>query len=261
MRKRILWVNTLGSSEYDSPIADLLGQVKDPETEVEVVSLALPEPLAHVEYRSYEALTHGDIVRLAADGGHRGLDAMVIGCFFDPALKEAREVSGDMVVVGPCLAAVQLAATLADSFSIIVTRNKCARKTIERVQDYGASGHLASIRSLNIGVDSLRADPDLTMRRIKEEAHRAVDEDQAEVVVLGCTVEFGFHEEVQKETGVPVIDAVCAPFKLAEHLAGLKRRFGWVPSRVGSCEPPPAHEIERFGLFKTSPPVRNRIEV
>ena len=258
MRKRILWVNTLGMSGYDQPIADLLKKVKEPETEVEVVSLALREPLAHVEYRAYEALTYGDIVRLAADGGHRGLDAMVIGCFYDPALKEAREVSGNMVVVGPCLAAVQLAMTLANSFSIIATRRKCARQTIERVREYGAGDYLASVRSLGIGVDSLQSDPDLTMRRIKEEAHRAVGDDHAELIVLGCTVEFGFHEEVQNEIGVPVIDAICAPFKLAEHLAGLKQSFGWVPSRVSSCEPPPAHEIERFGLFNTTPPVGNR---
>jgi Asp/Glu/hydantoin racemase len=261
MGKRVLWVNTVGWSEYDEPIAAILGKIKEPDTEVEVVSLAMPEPLTHVEYRSYEALTFPDIVRLAADAGRRGLDAMVIGCFYDHALKEAREVSGDMVVVGPCLAGVQLAVTLADTFSIIATRRKCATQMAERVRSYGAGDRLASMRTLDIGVVQLQAEPARTMQRIKEEAKRAVDEDGAEAVILGCTVEFGFHEEAQAEIGVPVIDAVCNPFKLAEHFAGLKQRFGWVPSRVHGCEAPPEHEIERFGLFREPPKVGNRIVV
>lgn len=261
MGKRILWVNTVGWAEYDEPIAAILAAIKEPGTEVEVVSLAMPEPLTHIEYRSYEALTFPDIVRLAADGGQRGLDAMVIGCFYDHALKEAREVSGDMVVVAPCLAGVQLAVTLADTFSIIATRKKCANQMAERVRTYGAGDRLASMRTLGIGVEGLQSDPKRTMQRLKEEARLAVDQDGAEAVILGCTVEFGFHEEVQAEVGVPVIDAVANPFKLAEHLAGLKQRFGWVPSRVHGCEAPPAHEVDRFGLFQQPPKVGNRIVV
>jgi len=261
MTKRILWVNTVGWDAYDRPIADVIARIKDPGTEVEVVSLKMPEGLTHVEYRSYEALTFADIVRLAADGGSRGLDAMVIGCFYDHALKEAREVSGDMVVVAPCLAGVQLATTLADTFSIIATRKKCATQMAERVRYYGAGDRLASMRTLGIGVEQLQSDPAFAMARIKQEAKHAVDEDGAEAIILGCTVEFGFQEEVQAELGVPVIDAVCNPFKLAEHLAGLKQRFGWTPSRMHGCEAPPSHEVERFGLFKDAPVVGNRIVV
>ncbi|MCX5495864.1 aspartate/glutamate racemase family protein [Kaistia dalseonensis] len=261
MKKRILWVNTVGWDAYDQPIGDVLAAIKDPETEVEVVSLALEGQLTHVEYRAYEALTYADIVRIAYDGGRRGVDAMVIGCFYDPALKEAREVSGDMVVVAPCLAAVQLATTLANRFSVVVTRRKCIDQMVDRIREYGAHDRLASMVSLNIGVESLQQDPETTKAGIIAAGRRAIEQDGAEAIVLGCTCEFGFHEEAQKVLGVPVIDAVSAPFKLAEHLAGLKLQFGWSPSRVGSCEPPPAGEIERFGLFRSAPVLGNRLIV
>lgn len=261
MKKRILWVNTVGWDAYDQPIGDVLAAIKHPDTEVEVVSLALEGPVTHVEYRAYEALTYADIVRLAYDGGQRGVDAMVIGCFYDPALKEAREVSGDMVVVAPCLAAVQLATTLANRFSVLVTRKKCADQMVERIREYGAFDRLASMVSLDIGVESLQESPDTTKARIIAAGRRAIDEDGAEAIALGCTCEFGFHEEAQQILGVPVIDAVSAPFKLAEHLAGLKQQFGWSPSRVGSCEPPPADEIRRFGLFAQAPKIGNRLIV
>lgn len=259
--KRILWVNTVGWDAYDGPIAEVLASIKSPDTEVEVVSLALPGLVTHVEYRAYEALTFAEIVNLAYDGGKRGLDAMVIGCFYDPALKEAREVSGDMVVVAPCLAAVQLATTLANRFSVIVTRKKCIDQMTRTIHEYVGGSYLASMRSLDIGVESLQSDPGTTKERIIAAGRRAIEEDGAEAIVLGCTCEFGFHEEAQRVLGVPVIDAVSAPFKLAEHLAGLKQQFHWTPSRVGSCEPPPAAEIERFGLFKAAPAIGNRIVV
>lgn len=261
MKKRILWVNTVGWDAYDQPIAEVLSTIKAADTEVEVVSLALEGPITHVEYRAYEALTYADIVRLAHDGGRRGVDAMVIGCFYDPALKEAREVSGDMVVVGPCLAGVQLATTLANRFSVIVTRRKCVDQMTDRIREYGAIDRLASMVSLDIGVESLQADPGTTKSGIIAAGRRAIEEDGAEAILLGCTCEFGFHEEAQRMLGVPVIDAVSAPFKLAEHLAGLKQQFGWSPSRIGSCEPPPAQEIERFGLFAAAPRTGNRLVV
>ena len=56
-------------------------------------------------------------------------------------------------------------------------------------------------------------------------------------------------------------DPVIAAFKMAESLAKLKKQFGWTPSRVWSCEPPPEEEIERFGLFKGKPPIGNSLKV
>jgi allantoin racemase len=261
MTTRIRWINPLGVTGFDQPIADTIAAVKEPDTEVEVVSLALPEPIAHVEYRAYEALTYGEIVRLAYEGGRSGYDAMVIGCFYDPALKEAREVSGEMVVVAPCMAAVQVALTLANRFSVIIGRRKWEEQMTECVRANGAGHNLASMRSIDMGVEQLQADHKETERRIIEAARLAVREDHAEAVILGCTGEYGFHDVVQREVGVPVIDAVCAPFKLAEHMANLKRRMGWRPSRVHSCESPPMHEIERFGLFRQRPAIANTIVI
>lgn len=258
MSKQILWINPVGVDGYDAPIAEILNSIKEAGTSVEVVSLTLPGPINHIEYRAYEVMAFPDIVRLAHEAGQRGVDAVVIGCFYDTALAAAREVSGAAIVTAPCIAAVQTVEALADRFSVLVTRKKCIGHMVENVRAYGAEHKLASMRSLDIGVAQLQADPKITERRIEEEARRAIDEDGAEAIVLGCTVEFGFAEEVQKRLGVPVIDAISAPFKLAEHLAGLKQRFSWVPSRIGNGEPPPEPEAARFGVFG-SPSIGNRL--
>lgn len=92
-------------------------------------------------------------------------------------------------------------------------------------------------------------------------ADEAINRDFAEGIVLGCTLEFGFYRKLQEQLGVPVIDSVYASFKTAEHLAGMKTRFNWKPSRKWSCAPPPEESIKEFGLFQGEPPIGNRITI
>ena len=255
----VRWLNPIGHATFDAPISQLLHAIKLPSTRVEVVSLALSPSPTHLEYRAYEALTYEPIVRIARDSAENNIDALVLGCFYDPALEDAREISGQTVVIGPCQASLQVAANLANRFSIIIGRNKWREQMLARVRAYGAEDRLASMRSLGMGVDEFQRDHALTRKKIIEQARRAVEEDGAEAIILGCTIEFGFFEHVQTLIGVPVIDPVVAAFKMAEAAAGMKRRFGWSPSRVGSCEPPSKAEIAAFSLFQEPAPIGNRI--
>ena len=256
----LCWLNPIGSPAFDEPIAQLLRSIKLPSTQVEVVSFDMQPSPSHLEYRCYEAMIYERSVRVARDCAQRGLDGLVLGCFYDPALEDAREISGEMIVVGPCQASLQVVANLANRFSIIVGRNKWMEQMGSRVKACGAGDRLASMRSLNMGVDEFQRDHALTRSRIIEQARRAVEEDGAEAIILGCTIEFGFFEQVQAEIGVPVIDPVVAAFKVAEAAAGMKCRFGWSPSRVGSCEPPPEAEIKAFGLFQGPAPIGNCVK-
>lgn len=255
----VRWLNPIGHPTYDAPIAQLLHAIKQPSTQVDVVSLDLKHSPTHLEYRAYEALTYGPIVRIARASAQQQIDALVVGCFYDPALEDAREISGNTLILAPCQASLQVAANLANRFSIIVGRTKWMEQMHARVQVYGAQKRLASMRSLGMGVDEFQRDHALTRQKIIQQARLAVEEDGAEAIVLGCTLEFGFFEQVQAEIGVPVIDPVIAAFKMAEALAGMKRRFGWNPSQVGSCEPPSEAEIQAFGLFQEPAPIGHRI--
>src|SRR3546814_11959512 len=91
-------------------------------------------------------------------------------------LEDAREISGRTVVVAPCQASVQIAANLANRFSIIIGQEKWAVQMRERVEAYGYSHTLASMRSIVIGVPDLQKDCDLTTARILEAGRRAIDE-------------------------------------------------------------------------------------
>jgi allantoin racemase len=90
-------------------------------------------------------------------------------------------------------------------------------------------------------------DVEETKRRLIRAAKNAVDKG-AEVLILGCTVLFGFYKDLEKEVGVPVVDPIIASLKYAEFLVELKRRMGWTWSRIGMYEKPPREEIEKWRL-------------
>jgi allantoin racemase len=245
MRQRVLWINPLGTDVFDEPIRDELERVKLADTEVEVRSLGRGPH--HLEYSCYEAAAVPDILALLAQAEGEGFDAAVIGCFYDTALRPAREITSRMAVAAPCESALHIASTLGDSFSIVVGRRKWVPEMRDNVRRYGFGDRLASFKVIDLGVHDFQANPAETRRRILAASREAIESDGAEVVVLGCTAEFGFFEELQDELGVPVIDATVAPFKYAE-LLGELARLGWRTSEVGGYAPPPPAEAEAFGL-------------
>jgi allantoin racemase len=244
---RILWINPVGTAAFDADTARLLEQACGAGTEVEVVSLP-PDRPKHLEYHAYEALVVADIVRLTYQAASQ-YQAIVIGCFYDIGLREAREVSQQAIVTAPCQSATAIASNLGNTFSVLVGRRKWIPKMRENIRLYCHGHRLASMRAVELGVHDFQADHQRTCERLLSEGRHAVEEDGAEVIILGCTAEYGFYEQMQQELGVPVIDAVLAPFKYAEFLAGLGERFGWYPSRMWGSQPPPADEVDAWGLF------------
>lgn len=244
---RILWINPIGTDTFDADTTRILNEAKHAGTQVDLVSLPTDRP-RHLEYHAYEGLVVGDIVRLAFQCGN-DYDAMVIGCFYDVGLREAREASGRAIVTAPCQSATAIASNLGNTFSVLVGRRKWIPKMSENVRQYGHGHRLVSMRPVDLGVHDFQADHDRTCERLMTEGRKAIEEDGAEVLILGCTAEYGFHEKMQSALGVPVIDAVLAPFKYAEFLAELASRLGWYPSRVWGSEAPPRQELDAWQLF------------
>ncbi|GAH50417.1 unnamed protein product, partial [marine sediment metagenome] len=104
---KILWIDPVGTDLFDQPIKEFLETAKGPETKLDVVSLARG-PM-HLEYHYYEALILTDTLHAVRKAELDGYDAAVIGCFYDPGLREAREISERLVVTAPAEAAMHIA--------------------------------------------------------------------------------------------------------------------------------------------------------
>ena len=259
---KLMYLNPVGTPDYDGVFADMARNVKLPGTEVHVTSLKPTDgAFTHIEYRSYEAVVSTGIVRAARAAAAEGFDALAIGCFYDTALHDAREVSGDMIVTAPCSASLEIAASLANRFGIIVGRRKWVNRMNATVRDNGMAERLSGFYAVELGVNDFQTDHDVTERRLTAAGKKAIDEDYAEALILGCTLEIGFHGRLAQALGVPVIDPSIAALKRAEYAAELKRKCGWKPSRRWSCEPPPEDEIAAFGIIGDSDVFGNRVVV
>lgn len=268
-RIKVMYLNPVGTSEYDQVFADMADRFKYQNTEVHVASLnpkSVPPMMNNLEYRAYEALIVADTVKAARQAARRDFDAMAIGCFYDPALLDAREISGNMLVVGPCRASIMAALNVANSFSIIIGRSKWEDQMRQTVREYGFREQLASFETAELRVEEFHRNPQETRRQLQLAATRAVEEHKAESIILGCTLEVGFYAELQDflrrrfAASVPVIDCSIAALKAAEN-AALQKQLGWTNSRVWGMEPPPEAELNRFGLFQADYEFGNVIEV
>ncbi|WP_159587250.1 aspartate/glutamate racemase family protein [Chelativorans xinjiangense] len=251
-----------GSAAHDDVFAAMARDHKLPGTEVHVTSL--PEAngrFGHIEFRSYEAMVTRGIIRAARQAAKEDFDAFAIGCFYDTALHDAREISGDMIVTAPCVASCEIAASLSNRFGIIVGRRKWVHQMAATVREHGHEHRLAGFYHVELGVTEFQADHAETERRLLEAGRKAVEEDFAEALILGCTMEVGFYRDVEARLGVPVIDPSIATLKRAEYAAVLKRQCGWKPSRKWSCEAPPEDEIAHIGGFDEGEIFGNRIVV
>lgn len=245
MTTRILWLNPVMTHAYDEPIGEALRAEALPDTRIDVASLhgSGPDNLESNAFEMVVARPSLGAIRWAEEAGY---DAAVIGCFYDPFLRAAREVTTRMAVTAPAESCLHLANTLGERVAIIVGRAKWIPEMHENAVKYGFAERLAPFRQLNMSVNQFQADPAFTEARILEEAHRAVSEDGADVVVLGCTIEFGFYRKVQQEVGVPVVDALVGPLRYAELLADLQSRHGWGHSKARGYESPSDADVANW---------------
>ncbi|MCX5975199.1 MAG: aspartate/glutamate racemase family protein [Coprothermobacterota bacterium] len=243
---KLLWINPFGNDGSDQSIYAYLAPQLASDTVLRVT--ALPRGPEHVEYHYYESLILLDLLHTIKRAENDGFDAAVIGCFYDPGLREAREITERMVVTAPAEASMHIAGTLGHTFSIIVGRNKWIPQMHENVVKYGFRDRLASFKSVDLGVYDFMKDLNETNRRLTAAAREAVEQDRAEVIILGCTAQLGFFRELQELLGVPVIDVAVASLKYAEFLADLQKRLHWGHSKKYGYESPPIAEIESWKL-------------
>jgi len=209
-------------------------------TQVSVVSLDWGT--ASIECYRDEALAVPDILTKALQAEKEGVDAVIIDCMDDPGLRAARELVS-IPVVGPAEASMHLAAMLAHRFSVLTTLERDISMVEDQVARYGLSTRLASVRALNIPVLALDDDGEVTLQVVIEASEQAVREDDAHIIIPGCTGLAGLAPRVQTglaERGceVPVLDPPSVAMKLAESLVDL----GQAHSKR-TYPKPPAKEI------------------
>ncbi len=211
----------------------LLKKYAAPGTETGIQDV--PEGPASIESMYEEYLSIPATVRAAIALEQDGWDAIILGCYGDPGLDALRELIS-IPVVGPGEATALMAASLGHRFSIITITDSVIAFTERLVRNAGVGDKLASVRAIDIPVLELHDDREQTIDATIREGRRAIEEDRADTLILGC-MSMGFlevAEAVAPELGVPVLNPGKSSLKFAEALVGA----GVTHSRRAYLTPP-----------------------
>lgn len=135
-----------------------------------------------------------------------------------------KEVS-DILVVGIQEVSLHIAAMLGHKFTILTSAKERIPSKYVNVWRNKLPFNLASVRDLGMTVTETDKKPDLAQKYILEVARQAIEEDGAEVIILGCGGMAGYAEKVAKKLNIVVIDPTLVAFKYAEAMveAGIKQ--------------------------------------
>lgn len=225
---RLLVVNSNTSDNITDLISQEARASARPETEVQAVTASLGP--RSVESRSELAVAaYGTLVALAEHVDK--FDAAVIACFSDPGLQAARELY-PIPVVGIAEAAMMTACMCGARFSVVTVGRRMAPVLSEIVASYGLSNRLASIRTVERSVEHVGSRPLSFDDDFFQASRRAVDEDGADVIILGGAVTAGMGRRLSEQMDVPILDGVSCAVRQAEVLASLRSEWGGAASRA-----------------------------
>jgi len=189
--------------------------------DVEIRVVSIDKGPASIESAYDEEIAAPWILEKIKEAEEKGFDAAIIDCMGDPALDAAREIV-NIPVIGPCQASMAIASTLCDKFSVVTVLKSVLPLFWRLARKYDFKSKVASVRSVEVPVLKLEEKRSEVRDRLLAESKKAIEEDGAGAIILGCTGMIGMARELQEALGIPVIDPAVASMKLAESLVDMK---------------------------------------
>ncbi|MEG1548104.1 MAG: aspartate/glutamate racemase family protein [Clostridia bacterium] len=189
--------------------------------EFEVDTLSTPGAPEYIDFYVDAAVAAPGMIKLVKENEDK-YDAFIIACHCDPNLDLLKEVT-DKPVVGIGESSMKIASMLGHSFSVVSAGKHSIPNKQAIIQKYGLTGSLASVRGPKEDcTDNSPEGPYVSA------AIAAVEEDLAEVIVLGCAGLIGVEDALRKVIDVPVLDGVTCALIIAEGLV----KAGYSTSKI-----------------------------
>jgi Asp/Glu/hydantoin racemase len=213
-------------------------------------------PIDAIRHRYLEFLNEIQICEAALTAEREGYDAVAIGCFYDPALRQARSLVG-IPVVGLSETCMLVACSFGHKFALVALNRDQQAQHAELAQEYGLEHRLAAVVAMDPPIDEyvLEGEPSRLgpVAQGFECACRRGLEAGAEVIIPGDGVlnEFVWRHEIRRVAGAPVMDALGTLFRYAEFMA----RVGLEVSRTQRYARPSAAMLEHARRFAGMKPI------
>ena len=265
---KLCYVN-INAEETSEPLFRLLDslfhKVLRADTEVSIKSVAPGLNRALDLHPYFYFLNKRSIIERIIEAEKEGFDAAVVGCFWDPGVREAR-ATVNIPVIGIGEASMLFACFLGDKFAIVSLNEPSLLPEIDaEIKAYGLEQRTISnpVRSIKMSTYDVftkgMENPTLVAQDVLERTKECVA-DRADVVIVGCNG-LGplctLTNVVKVEDGdVPILDCTSIGLKMAESIHEISGRLG-IPfrSRATVHALPKQKDLKRvrqlFGLEST----------
>jgi allantoin racemase len=231
MNTRIAILNPNSTQTFTTRLAELGAAIAAPGTTV--VARSPARSPASIECHTDEAAAVPHLLDLIREEQALGTGAFVIACFGDTGIDAAREVARGPVV-GMTEAALFAAALVSPWFSVITLPPRTIIHA-ERVLRHTGLFHRCRIRAIDVAVNDCVALDETLLQAMLAESRKALAEDRAEAIILGCAGLSTLVEPMTQALGVPVIEGVSVAVTMAEGLL----RTSLSTSKICTYAPPP----------------------
>lgn len=176
------------------------------------------------------------ICRAAVQAEADGADAVVPFGTLDPGVEAARHFV-DIPVVGAGQAGYHLASMLGQRIAVLVYRRESIPNSTRLARANGVERSVVSYQGVGVGLEQAADRRQELRERIISLTRKAIEEFDADVMFPQGVTMIPVHfsaEEIAKEVGVPVVDALAASVSTAELLVstGVKNsRIAYPPAR------------------------------
>lgn len=230
MSYRICVIVPAATDTFNERIMQAIAPVIPPDVQVEIRNITQGHPC--IENRINWLENGMPVVELAQAIEKEGFDGIWLTDFDMCGVEAAREVI-DIPIIGGFPTSAFTALSLSQRFSIITVLQSTLAMQRRHVLTYGLTESFASIRMIDCPVDQL-SNVDIVVAKTLEQASKAVKEDGAQSILLGCT---GFVDVASKVSTlleetlgyyVPVIDPNQAGFSFLVSMVRMHLR----PSRA-----------------------------
>ncbi len=196
-----------------------------------------------------QTLADAWVLDAGARAEDQGYAAVCINSMSDSGLAALRSRLS-IPVVGPGRASFFLAADLGKKFSVLTMWKRWHPLYEKLALETGLESRLASIRDVDTRPDTaelLVGKEDIVFAKLEQQARMAIDEDGADVIILGSTTMHQSATWLASRIEVPVLNPGLVAFKLCETLIDL----GLAQSKKTYFAP----ETAQDGLLDPVPPL------
>jgi len=154
-------------------------------------------------------------------GNGHTYDAVIIACFDDTGLSELKSRTA-IPVLGIGEAAFHAATMLGSKFSVVTTLAVSIPVIEENLSTYGFGTQCSRVRASGVPVLELEEKDGNSYEEILTEAKKAIQDDNCDVIILGCAGMADLAADMTGLLGRPVIDGVGAAVVMCEGLVRLE---------------------------------------